>query len=857
MQLPAGMRLGRYEIVALIGEGAMGEVYRARDTELRRDVAVKVLPSYFSQDAERVQRFEQEARATAQLNHPNILAVHDVGTHSGFPYLVSELLEGRTIRQIVQEGPLPPRKTIEYAVQVARGLGAAHEKGIVHRDLKPANLFLTKDGRVKILDFGLAKLTRPDVAAGEGNVPPTVIAPTAPGIIVGTVGYMSPEQVTGRPVDHRSDIFSFGTILYEMLSGLRPFQRESAFETMEAIVKEDPHELSTKNPEIPVALERIVRRCLGKNPEERFQSARDLAFTLEDLSIPSGLIPLPPQPKVGKHPARAIPVAVGVFLVAAVAVLSTWHILKRPLPPVFRQLTFVYGTIEQARFTPDGKRIVYGVERQGARQELFAKGLDQWDAARIDRLKEMTLESISTKGEMLLTNKDDSLFIASLEGESQPAEIRKHATWADWMPDGKHFVWVYESGPKQILEYTDRDGERPSKLFETDRGISYARASPKGNLVAFLDHPIKDDPRCWVSIVDLRGAKKNLCGEWKEAMGLAWSPKGDEVWFTATEGPHGRVLYAVSVSGRLRLLERMPTTLLLHDISSDGRVLLESAYERGFIRGLAPGESQERDLSFLDYSVAADLSPDGRGLLFYEIGQGGGANGKVFLRKTDGSPPTYLGEGIAMGLSPDGKRALKIVDGPPSQLILFPTEAGGQQDLTHDSIERYDSAVWFPDGKRVLVVAKQKGEGHTYRSYVQDISSRGMRAVTPEGVEGNILTPDGKFVVAEGPDKTTNLYPVSGEDKPQPIPGLDKEDQPAGWSSDGRFLYKFRPKELLARIYRLDTQTGQAELWKEIRLADTVGVTGIDSVLMTPDGKSYVYQYARTLSDLYLAEGLK
>src|SRR5499426_2146111 len=283
MALATGTRFGPYEIISPLGAGGMGEVYRARDTRLGRDVAVKVLPSLFAADEQRLLRFEQEACAAGALNHPNILAIHDVGKHDGSSYVVSELLEGETLRERMAGTALPQRKAIEYSLQIARGLAAAHEKGIVHRDLKPDNIFITNDGRVKILDFGLAKLTQPDGNQSQTDVP-TRRVDTDPGVVMGTVGYMSPEQLKGRPVDQRSDIFSFGCILYEMLSGRRAFHGESSAETMSAILREDPAELSDTNKNISPALERLVNHCLEKNPESRFHSASDLAFALEALS---------------------------------------------------------------------------------------------------------------------------------------------------------------------------------------------------------------------------------------------------------------------------------------------------------------------------------------------------------------------------------------------------------------------------------------------------------------------------------------------------------------------------------------------------------------------------------------------
>src|SRR6478609_8662083 len=301
MTLSAGTRLGPYEVAAPIGAGGMGEVYRARDSRLKRDVAIKVLPATFSSDADRLRRFEQEAQTAGGLNHPNITAVHDFGEHDGAPYIVTELLEGETLRARMSGGALPVRKATDYAIQVANGLAAAHEKGIVHRDLKPENLFVTKDGRVKILDFGLAKLTQADGAVGPQTNLPTAPPATEPGVVMGTLGYMSPEQVKGKSADARSDIFAFGAILYEALSGQRAFHRDTAAETMSAILREEPPDLSATNKSVQPGLERIVRHCLEKNPEERFYSARDVAFDLEALS---GLSGATAAPSVAGRPGR-------------------------------------------------------------------------------------------------------------------------------------------------------------------------------------------------------------------------------------------------------------------------------------------------------------------------------------------------------------------------------------------------------------------------------------------------------------------------------------------------------------------------------------------------------------------------
>src|ERR1700678_2988292 len=355
MALTSGTKIGPYEIVSSLGAGGMGEVYRATDIRLGRDVAIKVLPEAMARDVKRLRRFETEARAVAALNHPNILSIHDIGTQDGVPYLVSECLEGQSLRQELSGGALPLRRAIEYGTEIAQGLAAAHDKGIIHRDLKPENIFVTRDGRVKILDFGLAKLARPEAAPEDGATLEAV--PTSAGVVLGTVGYMSPEQVKGEPADARSDIFALGTILYEMFSGQRAFRRDTSAETMTAILKEDPPELATSGKPISPPLERIVRRGLEKKPQQRFQSARDLAFNLEGISgnTSTSLAQVLPA-SAGKQPRKwLVPLAAGLLLLI-VGAAGGWLFFRgsgSTSPPSYHQLTFERGLIYAARFASE------------------------------------------------------------------------------------------------------------------------------------------------------------------------------------------------------------------------------------------------------------------------------------------------------------------------------------------------------------------------------------------------------------------------------------------------------------------------------------------------------------------------
>src|ERR1017187_7949831 len=377
MALASGTKLGPYEIQSALGADGMGEVYRAKDTRLDRAVAIKVLPESVANDTDRLRRFQQEAKTVAALSHPNIMAIHDIGTHDGSPFLVSEFLEGETLRQKIEAGPLPQRRVIDYALGIALGLAAAHDKGVFHRDLKPENIFITRDERVKILDFGLAKLVRPE----EGQTEVTLTTPaTLPGMVMGTVGYMSPEQVKGKPSDARSDIFSFGAVLYEMLTGKRAFKRDTSAETMTAILREEPPELSDTGWQGPLALQRILRRCLEKGPERRFQSASDLAFAIEALSGTSSSSTIAPQaisslPKSKFRRRAAWITAAAILAVAAIAFVSGVKFATEP-PPVFKQLAFGPGYVSSARFTPDGANVVYGASWNGKPLQIFSTRLD-------------------------------------------------------------------------------------------------------------------------------------------------------------------------------------------------------------------------------------------------------------------------------------------------------------------------------------------------------------------------------------------------------------------------------------------------------------------------------------------------
>ncbi|HEX8926683.1 MAG TPA: serine/threonine-protein kinase, partial [Terriglobales bacterium] len=405
MPLAKGSRLGQYELATVIGAGGMGVVYRAHDPRLGRDVAVKVLPESFSQDPARLHRFEQEARATARLNDPNILAIYDIGTQDGAPFIVSELLDGATLREQLRNGPMPVRKAIDYTIQIARGLAAAHEQNIIHRDLKPENIFVTRNGRIKILDFGIAKLTHPDVSPNS----PTLSFDTDAGKVLGTVAYMSPEQVKGKQVDARSDLFALGTILYEMLSGRVPFHGDSTAETLGSIIRDEPADLSALNRNVPPALERIAGHCLEKNPEERFQAARDIVFALESLSSTStdAVKGLPNATR------RKIPLAAIVAAVLVAGLLAGYAASKyfsgSPEMPDFQQITFSHGLVQSARFAPDGRTVVYTANWGGNGLEMYSARTDSTSSTQLN-LRNAVIYSISPSAEALIVQDVHPIF---------------------------------------------------------------------------------------------------------------------------------------------------------------------------------------------------------------------------------------------------------------------------------------------------------------------------------------------------------------------------------------------------------------------------------------------------------------
>jgi serine/threonine protein kinase len=645
MALTPGTKLGPYEIVSPLGAGGMGEVYRARDTRLGRDVAIKVLPEGLAQDTDRLRRFEQEARTIAALNHPNILGIHDIGTHAGAPFLVSELLEGATLREELDAGRPPVRRAIEYALGIAQGLAAAHDKGIVHRDLKPENLFITRDGRVKVLDFGLAKLVRPEE---RNQTMSTLAGATLPGMVIGTVGYMSPEQVRGEASDVRSDIFSFGAVLYEMLTGKRAFKRDTSAETMTAVLREEPSQLTGTESQCPLGLQRILARCLEKNAERRFQSASDLAFAIESLS------------DTGSAAGRSLPQSnarwtwqrwAAILLGAIALTAAVWFAARSSItqtPPTFTRLTFQRGFLSNARFAKGGDTVVYSAQWNNEPMQVYSVRTEFPQSVKVD-LPSAAMLSLSANGD--LTVAIDPVyragFLSGTMAQAQmaggsPRPLEEGVISADYAPDGKSMAVVRHANRKVQLEYP-----AGHVIYTTVGFLDYVRISPSGKEVAFLEHPVYDDDRGWVAAFDAAGGYKKLTKEFHGSLqGLAWSRNGTEIWFSAVAEGADLQLFAVDLSGKQRAILGTPQRTRLLDIAPDGRVLLANEEYRREITGMDPATRKERrGLEWFNASGMVDLFRDGKSILFVEFGGPAGPFYLVAYRKLDGSAPVALGPG--------------------------------------------------------------------------------------------------------------------------------------------------------------------------------------------------------------------
>ena len=808
MALASGTKLGPYEIQSPLGAGGMGEVYRARDTRLGREVAVKVLPAAFSHDPERLHRFQQEAQAVAALNHPNILAIHDFGEHDGSPYIVTELLEGETLRSRVQAGTMPIRKATEIAEQIARGLAAAHDKGIMHRDLKPENIFVTRDGRVKILDFGLAKLA-PEAVTPDAA---TLASQTQPGLVMGTVGYMSPEQVRGQTADHRSDLFSLGTILYEMLSGKRPFHGETTVETMNAILKSDPSDLLAAGLSIPAALGRIVDHCLEKTPGERFQSACDVAFALGALSGSGGSAMAPDMVRTRRAWWPRLRIALEVALVGALISLSwlltrhnseapSFAVLAAILPPPSEG--FWANMTQPAAISPDGKFLAVIAMRNGHTQLWLARhDADEVPIAGTEdavnpfwspdsryvgffagaKLKKVDVAggsvsdictagyfsmgaSWSSRGVILF-----SVFARGLQqvsdgggapepvtGLSLPADAVGQY-WPAFLPDGKHFLYLEWRYPRPTSHENaiwtgSLDGEKAQRLALTATNVQYASGyllfNREGDLFA---------QRFDAARLQLKGSARPV------ARNIQFDTFFEEASFTASN--NGILICAPAGTGINSELTWMDRNGKVLSVLGD------------------PGQFERQAISPEGKRVAVVVKPPGReNIWIYDVDRGT----RVLLIPGDTSPAANTPR-----WSPDGKQvAYRTAEGKTTALNVRAADGSGDEK----QIGARDAGVisvndWSPDALYFAVtLSKLTGAQNWQDTFqVRRADGEGKPLLEISDALAAKFSPDGHWL-AYSDDNTGEVYVT-----PFPGPGARIAVSSRGgndprWRGDGQELF--------------------------------------------------------------------
>ena len=859
-----GASLRHYRIEAKLGAGGMGVVYRALDTHLDRPVAIKVLPSAAVSDSERRARFAQEAKAASALSHRNIITIYDIDSgqvdSQAVDFIAMQYVSGKTLEQMIGRKGLRLTDALRYAIQIADGLAAAHQAGIVHRDLKPGNVIVDEQGEVKILDFGLAKLTEPeepDAFAATQSV--HLKAETEVGTIMGTIAYMSPEQAEGHKVDARSDIFSFGTVLYEMVTGRRAFPGGSKLSTLASVLHREPSPLRPGEDNVPRELERVILRCLRKDPQRRWQNMSDVKVALEDVleDTEAG------KPEVASAPVSKTKFGLRLLAWAGMIVIALgagafigWRALRSP-QPAFERLTYRRGDVTAARFSPDGQTVLFSAQWSNEPMTIFSMRSGSRESRSLD-LPEGRILSISSTGEMAILIGESlqsagTLARVPLSGGA-PREVLENVNDADWSPDGSklavsHTIKDRTAGDRTRIEYPIG-----TVLYETaGRPPFDLRVSPKGDLLAFFeyDNAIGDYA---VTVLDLHGKKRVLSRGWRVDLHLAWSPNGDEIWFGAG-GKDGSTLgiHAVSLSNKERMVVQGTAFMAVFDVSRDGRVLATTEDSRMGISVLTPQAKQERELSWFDLSHVYDISADAKTILFVESSYLHDRNAAIYLRKTDGSPAVRLGDGNMPALSPDGKWVSCVVnDGIQTRLTILPTGAGEARSLGVPGFQ-YGRAEWFPDALRILFTGKETGGKD--RTFIQDVRGGKPVPVTPEGTQARAVSPDGKYATAAEGGRLS-LVPLAGGE-PKIIGSIEPEQTVIRWSGDGRSLFlRAMDKPYSTKISRMDISTGRQEPWKELQPPDPVGVRMSD-VALTPDGSSYAYSFQRDIVTLFLLSNLK
>ncbi len=841
--------MGGYEVLRPLSAGGNASIFVGFDPMLHREVALKVLSGPLARDPDQLARIQQEARVLAQLAHPNILQVLGLETFEEQPVLVTELLEGQTLRSRLAAGPLPVWQAIDVGAQVASALAAAHRRGVVHRDVKPENLFLTHDGRCKVLDFGLAKPLENADSARLGEV-----MRTTGGVMQGTLGYLSPEQIGGEPVDARSDVYALGLVLYELVTGRPPGHGSTPIERQIALLRDGPDPLPTGSG-APVALDEVIARCLAVDPAERFPDGGAVHAELEPLRA------LRPQPRPARAQrpvsrGRAVALALGLGIAAGLGagvLVSRW-LSASPSPlPTFRRLTFQRGNVLHARFGPGGRTVVLGASWEGRPAEIFRIDLDDEDVHSLG-ITGADVLAVSRHGELAVLVKDSylqaTLGLGTLArvkpGQGAPRNVYGDVAGADWDPEGRDLAVTRRlSDGTHVLEYP------PGRvLFRSARPLASPRFSPDGRHIAFM----ASAPTFTIYVTTPEGETRPLLENLQASDPiLAWLPSGRELVLAGnTVFDWMPPVLAVDLSGVVRTLARYPMRTLLHDVAPDGRLLLEREFFRRELRVRGPGDTPDRDLTWLDGSQLAALDAERGRVLLDESFEAVAQRPQVFLRPIDGGPAVRLGEGTAKDLDGAGAWALAISPDPARGLVLLPTGAGASRELPlpgHLPVE----ARFRPGHPEVLVLAHGPRGGILLLRVpldggpAQPLLERDLSSIAP--------TSDGRAVVGVEPDGALVRVDIDSG-AARPAGRLSSGEFLVGWTPDGALLVS-RKGTLPSVVERLDLATGRRARYGSVEPPDLTGVVRMDSIRVGGDGTT-AYSFVRvTMSDLILADALR